>query len=180
MTAASIPRAMRQLVDFLGELGSRWGLPTDACRVHGYLYLLARPVPEIDIRNAVGLDESVVGSSLAWLADYRLVQRVDPSTWRTDSDPWDLMIRALEERQRREVAPALDVLRDCHRAMLAESGHDRVVATQIGKLRALVEDLAAIDMQARRLPPKALRQMVGMGAFAARLLDRTFWQRDKQ
>jgi len=180
VTATAMPRAMRRLIDFFGELGPRWGLPAAACRVHGYLYLVARPVTATELGSSLELDDSALGDALAWLADYRLVERDHAAAWRTDSDPWELMMRALEQRRQREIAPALDLLRDCQRAALGESGRDRAVGSQIGKLLALAEDLAAIDTQARRLSPRALRQMIGIGGRAARFMDRTFGRRDRQ
>lgn len=174
MSPSADRQAMHRVIDFLGELGPRWGLPEQACRVHGYLYLVARPVPESELRKILELDEIVLCDALAWLMDYRLVERADTATWKTDTDPWDLMMRALEERRRRELAPALDLLRDCQRTADGANGHEKAVSTQIGKLLALVEDIAAIDTQARRLSPKALRRMVGVGGRAARFIDRTF------
>ena len=84
-----------------------------------------------------------------------------------------------DERRRREIDPAIALLRDCREATLARNGEDRVVKLQIGKLLTLVEDLAAIDMQTRRLSPRALRQLVGVGGRAARLLERTFGRKDR-
>ena len=165
---------MQRLIDFLAELGQRWGLPAEACRVHGYLYLVAKPVAEAELRRALNLDAAALAAALAWLEDYRLVERDSAASWRTETDPWDLMLRALEERRRRELAAALDLLRDCQRTTMAAEGGEGTVNRQIGKLLALVEDLAAIDMQARRLSPGALRRMVGIGGRAARLIDRTF------
>jgi len=169
--------ALERVIAYLAELGTRWGLPAEACRVHGYLYLVARPIAETELREALKLSETALTHVLAWLADYRLVERARGGAWRTGTDPWDLMMRALQERQRREVGPALDLLRDCRRAAQAEAGPSRTVAGQIGKLERLVEDIAAINRQAERLPPAAVRQMVGLGGMAARLLDRTFLNR---
>jgi len=91
-----MPQAMRRLIDYLSELGPRWGLPAAACRVHGYLYLVARPVAEAEFRDALEPDDIALKEALAWLADYRLVERDRAAAWRTDSDPWELMMRALE------------------------------------------------------------------------------------
>ena len=170
--------ALMQVVDFLGELGPRWGLPAGACRVHGYLYLLAKPVTETELREALSLNAKALGEALAWLSDYRIAEqnRDDARvvSWRTDTDPWELLVRAMEERQRREVGPALELLRDSKRAALAEGSKQRVVAAQIEKLLRLAEDLAAINTQAQRLSPRTLRHMVGLGGIAARLIGRTF------
>jgi DNA-binding transcriptional regulator GbsR (MarR family) len=180
VTATKLPRVMGRVVEFLGHLGSRWGLPAEACRVHGYLYLVARPTTEVELGDALDLSDAVLDEALVWLADYRLAERAHPDAWRTDSDPWDLMLRALEERQRRELGPALDLLRECHQAALAERGQRRPVALQIGKLLELVEDLAAINTQAQRLSPTTLRQMVRLGGRATRFIDRTFGRRERK
>jgi len=178
--SAILPPAIQRLVDFLGELGPRWGLPAESCRVHGYLYLRARPATEDELCTALGLDGAALESAMAWLKDYRLIERAPGSAaWRTESDPWELMMRALDERRRREAGPAIEVLHECQRMAAAEHARDRVVCAQIGKLLALAEDLAAIDTQARRLSPATLRQLVGIGGRAARFLDRTFGKRDE-
>ena len=180
MKPATASPALDRVIDFLGDLGPRWGLPEDACRVHGYLYLLARPIAQADLRAALDLSETALSQALGWLVEYRLVERLRTDTWRTGSDPWELMMRALEERQRREIGPALDLLRDTRRAALAEGGPCRAVAAQIGKLLRLAEDLDAISNQAQRLSPATIRQMVGLGGFAARVLNRTpFGRRDR-
>jgi DNA-binding transcriptional regulator GbsR (MarR family) len=171
--------AVERVVDFLGELGPRWGLPADACRVHGYLYLAAKPVGQAALADALHLDKVSLGKALAWLADYGLAERVRPDAWRTDSDPWELMMRALEERQRRETGPAIDALRECHRVALAEGRGQRTAALQIEKLLRLAEDLSAINAQAQRFSPRTLRHMVGLGGLAARFLDRTLGRGDR-
>jgi DNA-binding transcriptional regulator GbsR (MarR family) len=165
--------ATERVVDFLGDLGSRWGLPAQACRVHGYLYLVAKPLTEADLRAALGTSEAALGEALTWLAEFKLIKREGPDAWQTGSDPWELMLRALEERQRREVGPALDLLRDCRREALAEGRHQQKTVLQIDKLVSLVEDLTSISKQTQRLSSSTIRQMVGLGGLAARALDRT-------
>jgi DNA-binding transcriptional regulator GbsR (MarR family) len=166
-----IQPSVRRLVDFLAELGPRWGLPAEPCRVHGYLYLMARPVSERELAQSLGLEPAAVSTSLDWLSEFRLAAEHEDG-WRTASDPWELMLRALEERRRREMEPALALLRECHGAGAADDRDGRQVTLQVAKLLKLVEDLAAIDMQVRRLSPEALRRMVGLGGRAARFMDR--------
>jgi hypothetical protein len=89
-------------------------------------------------------------------------------------EPWDMLLSGLEERRRREIGPALATLRDCHRAALDDSANDRGMSLRISRLLTLVEDLAALDGQARRLSPRLLRGIVGMSGRAARLADRAF------
>jgi DNA-binding transcriptional regulator GbsR (MarR family) len=158
--------ARRRLIAWLGELGDRWGLPADACRVHGHLYFNAAPASVADLSGALGMSAAAVGEALAWLGEQDLVREAQPSQWRTSTDPWELMTIALEHRRARELPPALDLLRSSRR----DAAGDAVLARQIGKLLDLVEDLAAIDAQARRLSPATLRSLLGIGGRVARLI----------
>jgi DNA-binding transcriptional regulator GbsR (MarR family) len=169
---------VERVVDFLGELGPRWGLPAEACRVHGYLYLAAKPLHEAELAEALRLSNAVLREALEWLADFGLIERDRSGRLRTEGDPWELMVRGLEERQRREAGPALELLRECRRAALAEGRSQRAVAAQIDKLLQLAEDLSALNAQAQRLSPAALRRMVGLGGMAARFLERTLGRRN--
>jgi hypothetical protein len=139
---------------------------------------MGRPVPESELTASLETDSKTVSVALAWLADYRLAS-LQGAAWHTESDPWELMLRALEERRRREIGPFLDVLRASGQSVSAKDRDSRQVALQIGKLLALAEDLAAIDMQARRLSPQTLRRMVGFGGRAARFIDRTLGKRGR-
>jgi DNA-binding transcriptional regulator GbsR (MarR family) len=166
--------AMRNFVDFFGALGPRWGLDPDACRVHAYLYLLSRGTAQSELVQALGLTEAAIAAALAYLEGYRMAERAGPALWRTGGDPWEMLLGGLEGRRRREIEPALAALRDCHIRALADRKTERAVGTRIGAMLALVEDLAAIDAQARRLSPQLLRGIVGMSGRAARLIDRAF------
>ncbi|HMK67151.1 MAG TPA: hypothetical protein VK433_01290 [Stellaceae bacterium] len=174
---STVPEAVRRLVEFLGELGPRWGLPPEPCRVHAYLYLRARPAGEDELQAALSLDEAALARALTWLREYRLVEAAPGGAWRTGSDPWELMLSGLEERRRREAGPALALLRECRDLAAEERRAEPEVYAQVGKLLELAEDLTAIDGQARRLSPQALRQMLRLGGRAARLVERTLGRR---
>ncbi len=77
----SLPTAMQRFVDYFGDLGPRWGLPAAACRVHAYLYLVARPVAEGDIAAALELDGAELEEALGFLADYRMAEGSSGAAW---------------------------------------------------------------------------------------------------
>jgi len=159
-------QARTRLIAWLAELGPRWGLPAEACRVHGHLYLTAMPASPDELARAVGLDEATVEAALAWLAGQELVQEVEPSRWRTGLDPWELVTRSLEQRRARELGPALETLRAGRR----EAAGEPVLERQIRRLLDLVEDIAAIDRQAARLSPATLRALLGVGGRISRFM----------
>ena len=159
-----VDAARRRLLGWLGETGLRWGLPAEACRVHGHLYLTAAPASAAELAAATGLSEAEVAEALAWLAPQGLVSEAG-GRWSTSADPWEVVTRALESRRARELAPALDLLRDSRR----DTAGDPVMSRQVQRLLDLVEDIAAIDAQARRLSPTTLRTLLGAGGRMARL-----------
>ena len=83
MTADGPAPAVQHFVDYFGELGPRWGLPADACRVHAYLYVVAAPVTEARVRTALSLDAEQLTAALAFLIDYRMAEQLGAARWRT-------------------------------------------------------------------------------------------------
>lgn len=171
MTSAA-PAAAR-FIAFFGELGPRWGLDADGCRAHACLYLAGAPLTPAELATASGLAPNTVRSALAYLDEFGLVTQAG-SGWRTGDDPWDMLVRGLEERRRRELGPALDTLRACHREARADRSVTAGSAARIERLLRLVEDLAALDVPARRVSPRLLRGLLGASATTARLFDRAF------
>lgn len=157
--------AASAIVEWLADVGARWGLPPDACRVHGLLYLMARPLATEAIAAELTLTTAAMDEALAWLAAEELVTG-NPEGWTTEADPWLLMLQTLEKRRQRELAPALAVLEPWRQSGGAENP---LVARQAKRLLDLVEDLAAIDAGTKRLSPRTLRRVIGIGGRAARL-----------
>ena len=172
MSANNLSPAFRRFVDYFGELGARWGLPAEACRVHAFLYLVPGPSSETDLTSALDLDDAALAEATAFLVDYQLVRRVGASGWQTSGDPWDMLARGLEQRRRRELPPALSTLRDCHSDAVSDDQIDPRSVRQIAKMLELFEDLAAIDSRTRNLSPHLLRGLVGLSGRASRFLDR--------
>ena len=173
MKQTELPPSAIRVVDFLGDLGGRWGNPRLPCRVHGYLYLAARPAALDELCDQLRLDSGSVERALQWLLEFGLAVHVPPNRWRTESDPWNAMMSALEERRRRELNPALQLLRECREETAGLGTEHRAASLQIGRLLSLVEDLAAIDTQSSRLSADSLRQFVRVAARAARFFDRS-------
>ena len=91
------------------------GLPADACRVHGWLYLTGRAATAAELAAAVRLPLAETRSALAWLADHGLAEADEAVAGLTGDDPWELVMRALERRRDRELGPALELLRASRR-----------------------------------------------------------------
>lgn len=154
-----------QIVGWLADVGSRWGLPPDACRVHGLLFLYSRPLHANAIAAELFMTGAAVEAALEWLTSENLVtSSIDG--WPTQADPWLLLLQTLQRRREEELGPALAVLDPWRRG--APTG-DPVVARQARRLLDLVDDLTAIDAGTQHFSPQALRRMIGLGGRAARL-----------
>lgn len=161
------PAAMR-IVAWLGEVGARWGLPVNACRVHAVLYLAAEPLTAAELTGLLRLNAEETAQALDWLLAQGLVT-ASGAAWRTGTDPWALMLQALQGRRSHELREARAVIDEWRREGVDE---DDRVSRQAERLFDLVEDMAAIDAGTKALPPAATRRLIGLGGRAARLLDR--------
>lgn len=180
MSATPISLSMRKFIDYFGELGPRWGLDANACRVHAYLYLIARPANEESIGSALDIAAETVSDALAYLLEFRMIAKAETVGWQAGNDPWEMLFAGLEERRRRELEPALSALRHCHTEAARDEATSRSVQRRMGDVLGLVEDLAAVDLQARRVSPQFLRQLIGVSGRAARFIDRTLGGRKER
>lgn len=169
MTAVSLSPAAMEIVAWLEAAGARWGLPAIACRVHAALYLTAEPMPAPAIAALLGMDVDETGPALEWLEAQGLVA-ADAAGWSTGTDPWALVLQALEERRRHELAEARAVAARWHRE---RANAEPQVARQAERLFDLIDDIAAIDARTRGLSSATTRRLIGLGGHAARLFDRT-------
>lgn len=168
----AVTPAMRRFTDYFGELGPRWGIRAETTRAHALLYLAGRPLSRDEL--AVGLDISKprAAAALRDLQDWGMAAENSEGGWRAGGEPWDLLFRALEARRRREIAPALEAMRACREEATADPETPRAVRRRIEGVLTLVENIAAIDGQARRLPRSLMPRLVRITGTASRMLGR--------
>jgi DNA-binding transcriptional regulator GbsR (MarR family) len=164
--------AISRFIEYFGELGPRWGLGSDTCRVHAFLYLAGAAVSRKQIIDALSLSDIQANEALEDLAQWGMARRNADGSWDGSGEPWDLLFAALEERRRRELQPALDMLRQCQKEVALDGVTPLALRARITRLLSLVEDLAAIDLQSRRLSSNTLSRLVTIGGRTARMLDR--------
>jgi DNA-binding transcriptional regulator GbsR (MarR family) len=157
-----------------GEMGGRWGVSRSVAQIHALLYLAGDPLPADRIADMLGIARSAVSVGLRELQGYGIVRLVHMRGDRRDhfeavGDPWELFLRIVEERRKREIEPTLTALRDC----LAEAENDRLapagVATRIRNLLGFVEELDRWYEEMKRLPATTLRALLKMGPAVARV-----------
>jgi len=163
----------RKFILHWGEMGSRWGVNRTVAQVHALLYLSPRPVTAEEIAQTLGVARSNVSQSLRELRRWGLLQAAPVLGDRRDhfrsvGDVWEMAQVILETRKRREVDPALTVLREC----AAESRRKEVDAhtrARVEQMLDFFETMTAWYEQMRRLPTSALKKVVRMGSRIVRM-----------
>ena len=177
MTDDGLSPPIERFVDYFAELGPRWGLPADACRVHAFLYAKSKPTPASTLKTVLRMNEGTIAEAIGFLREYRMVAEGPAAHWRTNQDPWAMLVAGLEERTKRELPHALSTLRQCHEEAISDAGTDSVAVEQIGRMVDLVRDLESLDARLRLLSPGLKRRIVGVSGRAARFFDASFGSR---
>lgn len=167
---------MSRFVLHWGEMGARWGVNRTVSQIHALLYIQGRPMHAEEITETLGVARSNVSNSLRELQGWNLVKLVHLAGDRRDhfetsTQVWELVRTIVRERQKREIAPTIEVLRE----LLADPAISREPAA--AKLRMqetleLLETLTAWSDEMLRLDSDTLAQVLKLGARIKRLLGR--------
>jgi DNA-binding transcriptional regulator GbsR (MarR family) len=159
-----------------GEMGTRWGVNRTVAQIHALLYISGRPMHAEEIADTLGVARSNVSTSIRELQGWNLVKLIHfPGDRRdhfaTSTDVWDLLRTIVRERQRREIAPTIEVLRE----VLADPGISKDPTEAKVRMREtleLLETLTAWSDEMLRLDTSTLTKVLKLGARIKKLLGR--------
>ncbi len=168
---------MERFILHWGEMGTRWGVNRSVAQIHALLYLSPRPLPADEIVEALSIARSNVSNSLKELLAYQLVEVTHVlgdrrDFFKAEIDPWEIMLRIAEERKRREIDPALTMLRDCVAQAGEGRGDEAFVRERLEAMLAFLDELDGWYAQVRRLPRSTLAAIVKLGGRIAGLVRR--------
>jgi DNA-binding transcriptional regulator GbsR (MarR family) len=159
-----------------GEMGARWGVNRTVAQIHALLYIHGRPMHAEEIADTLGVARSNVSNSLRELQGWNLVKLVHLAGDRRDhfetsTQVWELVRTIVKERQKREIAPTIGVLRE----LLTDPAISREPAA--AKLRMqetleLLETLTVWSDEMLRLDTDTLGKVLKLGARIKKLLGR--------
>lgn len=169
--------AMLTFIRHWGEMGARWSVNRSVAQIHALLYLADRPLPADEIVETLTIARSNVSTSLKELQSFHLVDLVHVPGDRRDhfvakKDPWEMLLAIVEERKRREIDPALAMLRSCVDAAEADPDTPADVRRRLGDMLELLQQLDTLYDQMRRVPRPVLRRVVTMGDRIAKLIEK--------
>jgi DNA-binding transcriptional regulator GbsR (MarR family) len=159
-----------------GEMGTRWGVNRTVAQIHALLFLEGRPMHAEEIVDTLAVARSNVSTSLRELQAWKLVRLVHLPGDRRDhfessTDVWELTRTVVRERQAREIAPTMAVLRE----LLADPAMAREPAAAKRRIREtleLLETLTAWSDEMLRLDTETLTKLLRLGARIKKLLGR--------
>jgi DNA-binding transcriptional regulator GbsR (MarR family) len=163
----ALSNAAREFILHWGEMGSKWGVNRTVAQVHALLYLSAEPLTAEDISETLSVARSNVSTSLKELQNWQLVQTAQKMGDRRDffstsHDVWALFLTVVQQRVEREIQPTIAAL-----GRLAAEAHDEKqpeVKTRIANMHAFLQEMHGWYEQMIKLPPGALRSLIGLGA----------------
>lgn len=160
-----------------GEMGTRWGVNRTVAQIHALLYITGRPMHAEEITETLNVARSNVSNSIRELQGWGLVKLVHIAGDRRDhfetsKHAWELMRTIVQERQRREIAPTIQMLRE----VLADPALSKDPAEAKMRMREtldLLETLTAWSDEMLRLDTDTLTKVLKLGAKIKKLLGRT-------
>jgi DNA-binding transcriptional regulator GbsR (MarR family) len=159
-----------------GEMGARWGVNRTVAQIHALLYITGRPMHADEIVETLEVARSNVSNSLRELQGWSLVRLVHLSGdrrdhYETSTHVWELMRTIVRERQKREIAPTIDVLLQLlsDTAMRQEPVE---VKRRMEDTLELLQTLTAWGEEMLKLDTETLSQVLKLGARIKKLLGK--------
>lgn len=178
MTAKlSLPPAASKFIVHWGEMGSRWGINRSVAQVQALLYVSERPLHADEIVATLGLARSNVSSAVRELQSWGLVRIVHLPGDRRDHfatlcDVWEMFQAIVAERKRRELDPAVALLRECLAESKGKGSHEALAEARLKELLGFFETAIAFYDQVRGVPKATLLKAMKLGRQIVGLLER--------
>ncbi|MGF7168568.1 DNA-binding transcriptional regulator GbsR (MarR family) [Sphingobium xanthum] len=158
-----------------GEMGTQWGVNRSVSQVHALLYLSDRPLPADEIVDQLGLARSNVSTALKELQGYGIVRRVHVDGDRRDhftaeTDLWEMLMRIVAERKRREIDPTVAMLGELAERLAADTSAPAHVRERITRMHEFISTLGNWYDQVRKLPKSTLVALMKLGGKVARFI----------
>src|SRR5215471_5461506 len=112
---AELSRARDLGIDTCGRIAEFWGFTRTMGRTFGLLYLAREPLPQREIQKRLGISAGSASMTLAALGRWGVAHRVwvrgqRREHYRAETDFWKMISGVLNERERREIGAAVEIV----------------------------------------------------------------------
>lgn len=158
-----------------GEMGTQWGVNRSVAQIHAFLYLSDGPVAADEITDSLVLARSNVSTGLKELQGYGIVRRVHVEGDRRDhfvaeADLWDMLMRIVAERKRREIDPTIALLGDLAQKLANDPEAPAHLRERVTRMHEFISTLSGWYEQVRGLPKTTLVTLMKLGSKIARFI----------
>ncbi len=132
-----------------GRMSSSWGINRTMAQIHALLFVTGRPLEVNEIMDRLQISRGNASMNLRELMDWGIVRRFRQpgdrkDTYISETDPYQMFLRVVRERKRREIDPTADAIREVI-GKLPESDPNPETQSLRRRLIALLEIFDLID-----------------------------------
>lgn len=164
----SLQQAQDQFVLEWGRMSSSWGINRTMAQIHALLFVTGVPLEVNEIMDRLQISRGNASMNLRELMDWGIVRRFRrpgdrKDTYLSETDPYQMFIRVIRERKRREIDPTADAIRECLQRIPAQDPTGQA-QTMKERLEALLEIFDLIDVAYRQVfgADRSLDEMKGL------------------
>lgn len=116
--AARLDAARDEFITQWGAIGSSWGINRTMAQIHALLMIATRPMTTDEVMDELKISRGNANTNLRELVGWGLIRSVIRKGERreyfeAEKDVWKMFCTIVRERKRREIRPAINVLKDC-------------------------------------------------------------------
>ncbi len=151
----NLQRAQDQFILEWGRRSSSWGINRTMAQIHALLFVSGVPLEVNEIMDRLQISRGNASMNLRELMDWGVVRRFRQpgdrkDTYLSETDPYQMFVRIVKERKRREIDPTNDAIREVL-AKLPENDMGEGVQSLRTRLQALLEIFDLIDAAYRQV-----------------------------
>lgn len=155
-----------------GEMGTQWGVNRSVAQIHALLYLSDKPITAEAISESLGHARSNVSTAMRELQGYGIVRRVHVEGDRRDhfvaeTDLWEMLMRIVAERKRREVDPTVAMLAELASRLSKDESAPPLLRERVARMHEFISTLGNWYEQVRSLPKSTLVTLMKLGSKVA-------------
>ena len=145
---ARLNAARDEFITQWGVMGSAWGINRTMAQIHALLLVSDRALSTDEIMDDLKISRGNANMNLRDLAGWGLLRSVirkgeRKEYFEAEKDVWKMFCTIVRERKRREIRPAINVLKDCIERTDDLSSHEAAAFTR--QTKALCEFMEMAD-----------------------------------
>ena len=161
--ADALQEARDEFVSQWGAIGSAWGINRTMAQIHALLITAPAPLSTDDVMTDLKISRGNAHSNLRDLVSWGLVRSVvrkgeRKEFFEAEKDVWRMSCVVIRERRRRELRPALAVLKDCMERTKGLKGNEAIAFNK--QLNALSDFLQLADRVITKLSQSEQNKMI--------------------